>query len=110
MKGNLNMFKVAGVSVNKGRVKVRFCSDLVLRVKNLQKQGDTDILLIELPTPMSKFDACQYLLDCGQFTMYAADIAEIQGKKLPKATQPKVTVPTVEVDTEIESIRELAVA
>ena len=40
------MFTVAGVSRNNGVIKVRFCSDKVLRIKNLQKQGDTDIDLI----------------------------------------------------------------
>ena len=78
------MFTVAGVSVCNGKVKVRFCSDLVLRIKNLQKQGDPDIQLVELPTPMSKYDACQYLLDSGQFTKFSVDIVEVQGKKVPK--------------------------
>lgn len=105
----MSKFTVAGISIHKGNVKVRFCSDLVLRVKNLQKQGDTDIQLVELPEPMTKYDACQYLLDNG-FSEYAADIVEIQGKKVPKTTQPKITAPQKVADTEIESIQELAVA
>ena len=61
MRGDeMSKFTVAGVSVNKGRTKVRFCSDLVLRIKNLQKQGDTDIKLVELPHPMTKIEACQF--------------------------------------------------
>ena len=106
----MSMFTVAGVSICNGEVKVRFCSDLVLRVKNLHKQGDTDIQLIELPNPMNKFDTCQYLLDCGQFTKYVDDIIEIQGKKAPKASTPKVSVPKLEVDAEVEYIKELAEA
>ncbi len=106
----MSMFTVAGVSICNGEVKVRFCSDLVLRVKNLHKQGDTDIQLIELPNPMNKFDTCQYLLDCGQFAKYADDIIEIQGKKAPKASTPKVSVPKLEVDAEVEFIKELAEA
>ncbi len=106
----MSMFTVAGVSICNGEVKVRFCSDLVLRVKNLHKQGDTDIQLIELPNPMNKFDTCQYLLDSGQFVKYADDIIEIQGKKVPKTNTPKVTVPKLEVDEEVEFIKELAEA
>lgn len=106
----MSKFTVAGVSVCKGNVKVRFCSDLVLRIKNLQKQGDTDIQLVELPTPMSKYDACQYLLDSGQFTKFAVDIVEVQGKKVPKTAAKVVTAPKVEIDEEVESIKELAAA
>ena len=106
----MSMFTVAGVSICNGEVKVRFCSDLVLRVKNLHKQGDTDIQLIELPNPMNKFDTCQYLLDSGQFTKYVDDIIEIQGKKAPKTSIPKVTAPKSEVDVEVEFIKELAEA
>ena len=106
----MSMFTVAGVSICNGEVKVRFCSDLVLRVKNLHKQGDSDIQLIELPNPMTKFDTCQYLLDSGQFTKYVDDIIEIQGKKAPKASTPKVSVPKLEVDAEVEYIKELAEA
>ena len=106
----MSKFTVAGVSVCKGNVKVRFCSDLVLRIKNLQKQGDTDIQLVELPTPMTKYDACQYLLDSGQFAKFAADIVEVQGKKVPKTLTKVVSAPKVEIDEEVESIKELAAA
>lgn len=104
----MSMFTVAGVSLNKGRVKVRFCSDLVLRVKNLQKQGDTDIQLVELPQAMDKWHACEYLLNSGQFTKYASDIVEIQGKKESKVNQPKIVVKVKEVDPEVEAIKKLA--
>jgi hypothetical protein len=105
------MFTVAGVSVCKGKVKVRFCSDKVLRIKNLQKQGDTDIDLVDLPRPMNKYDACQFLLDNGQFAKFATDIIEIQGKKQLTVTKNKAIMkPEVDVDSEIEAIKELAVA
>ncbi len=106
----MSMFTVAGVSNCNGEIKVRFCSDLVLRVKNLHKQGDTDIQLIDLPKPMNKFDTCQYLLDSGQFEKFKEDIMEIQGKKLPKTNTPKVSVPKLEVDEEVEFLKELAEA
>lgn len=74
-------FTVAGISKNKGKLKVRFCTDLVLRVKNLQKQGDTDIKLIELPNVMDKVDACKYLIAHPSFQVYNTDIKAILNKK-----------------------------
>jgi len=107
------MFTVAGVSRNQGKVKVRFCSDKVLRIKNLQKQGDTDIDLIDLPHPMTKPEVCQFLLDQDQFVAYAADIIEILGKKeLTKSLKQPIieAVKEESVDLELESIKELAEA
>ncbi|MFZ9611067.1 MAG: hypothetical protein ACO294_10235 [Methylococcales bacterium] len=109
----MSLFTVAGVSNNKGKIKVRFCSDYVLRVKNLQKQGDTDINLIELPIPMTKVDACNYLLEREEFTPFVADIIEVLGKKelISTPRQPIIEVVKEEViDKEVEELRELAVA
>ena len=109
----MSLFTVAGVSNNKGVIKVRFCSDYVLRVKNLQKQGDTDINLIELPGPMTKVDACNYLLEKEEFTPFVASIIEVLGKKelISTPRQPIIEVVKEEViDKEIEELRELAVA
>ena len=109
----MSLFTVAGVSNNKGVIKVRFCSDYVLRVKNLQKQGDTDINLIELPGPMTKVDACNYLLEKEEFTPFVASIIEVLGKKelINTPRQPIIEVVKEEViDKEIEELRELAVA
>lgn len=105
----MSKFTVAGVSINEGRVKVRFCSDLVLRIKNLQKQGDTDIQLVELPQPMDKWHACEFLLNSGQFTKYASEIVDIQSKK-EKVSQPKITVAKTVVDKEVEQLKELIAA
>ena len=41
-------FAVAGVSTLGGKTKIRFAND-AMRVKILQKQGHTDIDLIDLP-------------------------------------------------------------
>lgn len=104
------LYSVAGVSIHKGTVKVRFCSDLVLRVKNLIKQGDESIDLIELPHPMTKFDACQYLIDCGRFSHFSTEITEIQGKKEAKAVKVKIEAPVEIIDSDINNIKELAAA
>lgn len=105
-------YTVAGVSRNDGKVKVRFCSDMVLRIKNLQKQGDTDIQLIELPRPMDKVEICNFLLQHPSFQSYVTEIGEILGKKMPgKAViASKVAVQKPEVDSELEEIKELAAA
>ena len=111
----MSKFTVAGVSRNKGNVKVRFCSDLVLRVKNLQKQGDTDIQLVELPNPMTKAEACQYLIDNEQFISYVQDIIEVLGKKELKVNKNQPIIKAVEVETDpemadIEAIAQLEAA
>lgn len=56
-----NLFTVAGTSNRQGEVKVRFANDLVSRIKALHRAGHTDVNLVELPKPMSKLEALQYL-------------------------------------------------
>jgi len=56
------MFTVAGVSKQKGVYKVRSPNDLVSRVKNLIKDGQEDINLINLPNPMEKGEVVSYLM------------------------------------------------
>jgi hypothetical protein len=55
------LFTVAGTSNRLGEVKVRFANDLVSRIKALHRAGHTEVNLIELPKPMSKLEAVQYL-------------------------------------------------
>ena len=120
---------VAGVSKNEGTFKVRLCSDMVLRIKNLQKQGDTDILLTELPRPMTKVEACEFLLTLDSFQAFKTEITSAMNKpsveakpstKVPKAkaptkareakvaNKPIVIVGTDEdEDLEIEELRQL---
>lgn len=106
------MFTVAGVSVCNGKFKVRFCSDRILRIKNLQKQGDSDIDLIDLPNPMTKEAACQYLLTLEQFAKYHKEINATLGKKQLKVikTQPIIKPVAEQVDSDLEAIKELAEA
>jgi len=61
MRGSI-MFTVGGVSKQKGVYKVRFANDLVSRVKNLIKDGQEDINLINLPNPMEKGEVVSYLM------------------------------------------------
>ena len=70
MKGNYIMatdklFTVAGTATHNGVTKVRFANDLVARIKILAKAGATDVNLVELPKPMTKLEALQYLQTLG---------------------------------------------
>lgn len=53
-------FAVAGVSTQNGETKIRFANDM-MRIKILQKNGHTDINLVELPSEMTKSEAVAYL-------------------------------------------------
>ena len=56
------LFTVAGTATNAdGTTKARFANDLVARIKILNKAGCTNINLMELPEPMTKLQALQYL-------------------------------------------------
>lgn len=54
------LFQYAGVTTKKGRVKVRFCNDLV-RIKVLDKDGDKNINFIEMPHSMTKPECVKHL-------------------------------------------------
>lgn len=57
-------FTYAGVSTcDKGNTKVRFTNDLATRIKILTKGGHDDIDLRELPTAMTKPEACSFLME-----------------------------------------------
>lgn len=58
----MSTFKVVGISKLNGKYKVRFANDM-LRVKVLEKNGHTDVDLIELMTAMTKEDAVRKLID-----------------------------------------------
>lgn len=97
------MFKVAGVSVLKGEAKVRFANDMT-RVKVLDKNGHTDVELLELPEAMDKPAVVTYLKTTdlykdARFTQAidAAD-AKYNGSKTVKvkASKTKAEKPSLE--------------
>ena len=81
------MYKVAGVSKFKGEFKVRFANDLT-RVKLLQKAGNTDINLVDLPKAMNKPAAVTFLKgsDLYKVPAQAAAIDAADAKYNTKAT------------------------
>lgn len=134
----MSTFTVAGVSTHAEQgTKVRFANDLASRVKLLSKGGHAPLELIELPKPMTKAEACQYLLDAGGvFAQWTSVITETMGKKQGtktvkvkatkavapvkskpvapvapvKKTKPVKVVKAKDEDFDIEEIKELAEA
>jgi hypothetical protein len=54
-------YTVAGTASQYGITKTRFANDFVTRLKILDKAGCDNIKLVELPEPMSKLQALQYI-------------------------------------------------
>lgn len=95
------MFKVAGVSILKGEAKVRFANDMT-RVKVLDKNGHTDVELLELPEAMDKPAVVTYLKTTdlykdARFTQ-AIDNADAKynAVKTVKVSKPKAEKPSIE--------------
>ena len=60
------LFTVAGTATNPdGTTKARFANDLVARIKILNKAGCTNVNLVELPRPMTKLEALEFLTSQG---------------------------------------------
>ena len=57
-------FPYAGTTVQDGVCKVRMASDVAGRKKLLEKQGHTEINLIQLPEPLDKAKAVKHLMTC----------------------------------------------
>ena len=97
-------FTHAGVSTLDGVTKARFCND-ALRTKVLQKNGHTNIDIIELMNPMSKEDIVAYLISIdfaqGNATVQAALEQELDKRslkmttKVTKAPKVKAAKPTM---------------
>lgn len=91
----MSTFKVVGISKLNGKYKVRFANDM-LRVKVLEKNGHTDVDLIELMTPMTKEDAVRKLIDM-DFAKGNADIQaaldEALNRRSETTAQPRADKP-----------------
>jgi hypothetical protein len=106
-------FKVAGVSTLNGAVTVRYANDLT-RIKVLEKNGHTNVHLVDLPNEMTKEAAVAFLRIHPEFQdadMQAAftatettkaEKAEPKGKapKEPKVKAPKVSVAALATATD----------
>ena len=91
------LFTVAGTATNPdGTTKVRFANDLVARVKILTKAGCTNIDLVELPQPMTKLAALEYLQEQRKSGDEGYAIANklAEKTKVAKRGEVKVTLKT----------------
>jgi hypothetical protein len=93
-KQDNKQFTVAGTATNPdGTTKARFANDLVARIKILNKAGCTNINLMELPTPMTKLEALEFLQNTGSFTGDASyAIANRTADKLRSSKKREVSV------------------
>ena len=105
----LKTYTVAGTSVSNGKTKVRFAQDYVSRFKILNKNGHTDIELLELDSAMSKADICKMLMGHDKFQSEAQQSAisefvvrNIRGGATP-APAPTPAVEAEPVTTEVET-------
>jgi hypothetical protein len=79
-------FTVVGVSTLNGKTKVRFANDFAGRIKNLVKNGHTNVELFELPTAMTKDAALAHVQANNLFTIpadtdvTAEDLVAVAGK------------------------------
>lgn len=90
---NEKTFTVAGTATNAdGTAKARFANDLVARIKILNKAGCTDINLMELPRPMTKLEALQYITEQGVTGDASFAVANKLAEKTKLAKKGEVSV------------------
>lgn len=96
------LFKVAGITVNKGNAKARFANDMIRRIKQFTKGGHERVDFIELPNEMTKVDALKYLAAHADFQSAEdqatiADALEDREKTATKGTvKVKATKPSID--------------
>jgi hypothetical protein len=97
------LFTVAGTATNPdGTTKARFANDLVARIKILNKSKCTDINLVELPEPMTKLQALQFLQAQGVTegeAGYAVSAKLAEKSKVAKKGEVKVKAAKPSLDT-----------
>ena len=77
-------FTVAGIATDaKGNTKVRYANNMKKRIVTLFNNKFTNINFVELPNPMSKLEASNYILDLEQFSSQKS-VIESEVRKLNK--------------------------
>jgi hypothetical protein len=106
MTQNEKLFTVAGTATQNGVTKARFANDMVSRVKILAKNGCTEINLVELPKPMTKLEALQYLQTLGITTGAAGEaISSKLEEKSQIARRQELSVPAIKLSKSKESAK-----
>ena len=93
------LYTVAGTAEQHGMTKVRFANDFVSRIKILDKNGCTNINLVNLPEPMTKLDALQYLktLNFAGDAGYAVDAKLAEKMRETKRSEIRVGIDLAEI-------------
>ncbi len=108
------LFTVAGTATNAdGTTKARFANDLVARIKILNKAGCTNINLMELPSPMTKLQALQFLQDTQGYTgdaSYAVANKLAEKTKVAKKSEVKVSAKGAKVSKSKVTAKDLLAA
>lgn len=92
-KQDNKLFTVAGTATNPdGTTKARFANDLVSRIKILNKAGCTNVNLIELPRPMTKLEALEFLTSQGVSGDAGYAVANKLAEKSKAARRREVSV------------------
>ena len=99
-------YTVAGTSASNGKTKVRFAQDYVSRFKILNKNGHTDIELMELGSAMSKADICKMLMGHDKFQSEAQQsaISEFVVRNIKKSDTTPVSTPAVETTETVSEV------
>jgi hypothetical protein len=94
-------FKVAGMTTNNGNTKVRFTDDMVRRIKQFTKGGNTRVDFVDLPSEMTKIEALNYLATHADFQSPAdqATIADTLADKTKEASKGTVKVKVTKTKT-----------
>ena len=110
----MKTFTVAGTSKEDGKIKFRAANDLAGRIAMLERCGNTEIRLIELPQEMTKPEAAEYLLGTGDYADAADVLQAAAGKTAPKApkerkaaVKPAQTVEDGTVDEDSDKFKRL---
>ena len=100
-------FAVAGVSTIAGDTKIRFANDM-MRTKILQKNGHTDIDLVELPTEMSKAEIVQHLksIEFGQGNAATEAALALAEKKNPSTSKTVKAKTSTKVKATVSPVSE----
>ena len=105
------VFKIVGVSVVDGEMKMRFAND-IMRVKVLAKHGHTDITLVELENEMSKLEAANFVKGLDEFAApeIQATIDDYIERNTPKAPRVKAEKPAKVKKEKVAKAAEAAAA
>ncbi len=87
----MKTFTVAGTSTEAGTVKFRVANDLRSRIAMLERCGNTDIHLVQLPTAMTKEQAAAHLLKEQSLTLEVKSLLQAAASQITKPAKPSTT-------------------